>query len=401
VHGHRSRSHSVVHGSIPRALATVSMLAGLIMGEAAHANTFDRAPFGTTQDGQAVDIFTMTNVHGLRIRFTSYGGIITAIDVPDRSGHFGDIVLGLKTLREYETIGAVYHFGGIIGRYANQIDGAKFTLDGQTHHLIANHGTNTLHGGPDGLDRRVWAVSSTPVPNGVAATLVYVSKDGEENFPGTLTVHVTYTLTNDDELRIDYQASTDKDTVINLTSHSHFNLSGNGSGTVENQMLLVNADRYAPMRGPDKIPTGELAPVEGTPFDFRHMTAIGARLHSGFPQMVYAHGYGHDFLLNRQPGRRLTFAARAFDPRNGRVIDCFTTEPALEVYTANFLDGSVVGSSGTKYNQYEAFTLATQHFPDSPNKPNFPTTELKPGRDFRSTTIFRFATDAALPALPR
>ena len=401
MHGHRSRSHSVVHGSIPRALATVSMLAGLIMGEAAHANTFDRAPFGTTQDGQAVDIFTMTNDHGLRIRFTSYGGIITAIDVPDRSGHFGDIVLGLKTLREYETIGADYHFGGIIGRYANQIDGAKFTLDGQTHHLIANHGTNTLHGGPDGLDRRVWAVSSTPVPNGVAATLVYVSKDGEENFPGTLTVHVTYTLTNDDELRIDYQASTDKDTVINLTSHSHFNLSGNGSGTVENQMLLVNADRYAPMRGPDKIPTGELAPVEGTPFDFRHMTAIGARLHSGFPQMVYAHGYGHDFLLNRQPGRRLTFAARAFDPRNGRVIDCFTTEPALEVYTANFLDGSVVGSSGTKYNQYGAFTLATQHFPDSPNKPNFPTTELKPGRDFRSTTIFRFATDAALPALPR
>ena len=401
MHGHRSRSHSVVHGSIPRALATVSMLAGLIMGEAAHANTFDRAPFGTTQDGQAVDIFTMTNVHGLRIRFTSYGGIITAIDVPDRSGHFGDIVLGLKTLREYETIGADYHFGGIIGRYANQIDGAKFTLDGQTHHLIANHGTNTLHGGPDGLDRRVWAVSSTPVPNGVAATLVYVSKDGEENFPGTLTVHVTYTLTNDDELRIDYQASTDKDTVINLTSHSHFNLSGNGSGTVENQMLLVNADRYAPMRGPDKIPTGELAPVEGTPFDFRHMTAIGARLHSGFPQMVYAHGYGHDFLLNRQPGRRLTFAARAFDPRNGRVIDCFTTEPALEVYTANFLDGSVVGSSGTKYNQYGAFTLATQRFPDSPNKPNFPTTELKPGRDFRSTTIFRFATDAALPALPR
>ena len=401
MHGHRSRSHSVVHGSIPRALATVSMLAGLIMGEVAHANTFDRAPFGTTQDGQAVDIFTMTNDHGLRIRFTSYGGIITAIDVPDRSGHFGDIVLGLKTLREYETIGADYHFGGIIGRYANQIDGAKFTLDGQTHHLIANHGTNTLHGGPDGLDRRVWAVSSTPVPNGVAATLVYVSKDGEENFPGTLTVHVTYTLTNDDELRIDYQASTDKDTVINLTGHSHFNLSGNGSGTVENQMLLVNADRYAPMRGPDKIPTGELAPVEGTPFDFRHMTAIGARLHSGFPQMVYAHGYGHDFLLNRQPGRRLTFAARAFDPRNGRVIDCFTTEPALEVYTANFLDGSVVGSSGTKYNQYGAFTLATQHFPDSPNKPNFPTTELKPGRDFRSTTIFRFATDAALPALPR
>ncbi|MGC1411713.1 MAG: aldose epimerase family protein [Acetobacteraceae bacterium] len=371
------------------------------MGEAAHANTLDRAPFGTAQDGQAVDIFTMTNDHGLRIRFISYGGIITAIDVPDRSGQFDDIVLGLKTLREYETIGAEDHFGGIIGRFANQIGGAQFTLHGQTYHLIANHGANTLHGGPDGLDRRVWTVSPTPVPNGVAATLVYVSKDGEENFPGTLTVHVTYTLTNDNELRIDYQASTDKDTVINLTSHSYFNLSGNGSGSVENQMLLVNADRYAPMGGPDKIPTGELAPVEGTPFDFRQMTSIGARLHSSFPQMIYAHGYGHDFLLNRRPGDRITFAARAFDPRSGRVIDCFTTEPALEIYTGNFLDGSVVGSSGTKYRRNEGFTLATQHFPDSPNKPNFPTTELKPGQDFRLTTIFRFATDAALPQLPR
>ena len=236
------------------------------------------------------------------------------------------------------------------------------------------------------------------MPNGVAATLSYVSKDGEQNFPGTLTMHVTYTLTNDDELRIDYQASTDKDTVINFTSHSHFNLSGNGSGTVENQMLLVNADRYTPMRGPDKIPTGELAPVEGTPFDFRQMTPIGARLHSAFQQMVYAHGYDHDFLLNRRPGTASPSPRAPIDPRSGRVIDCFTTEPALEVYTSNFLDGSVVGSSGTKYRQTEAFTLETQHFPDSPNKPNFPTTELKPGQDFRSTTIFRFATDAALPA---
>ena len=401
MHGHRSHFYSLVNSGIPQVFAIVSILAGVIMGEAAHANTFDRAPFGTTQGGQAVDLFTMTNDHRLRVRFISYGGIITAIDVPDRSRQFNDIVLGLKTLREYETIGAGYHFGGIIGRYANQIGGAQFTLHGQTYHLIANHGANTLHGGPDGLDRRVWTVSPTPVPNGVAATLVYVSKDGEENFPGTLTVRVTYTLTNDNELRIDYQASTDKDTVINLTSHSHFNLSGNGSGSVENQMLLVNADRYAPMRGPDKIPTGELAPVAGTPFDFRHLTSIGARLHSSFEQMVYAHGYGHDFLLNRRPEDGITFAARAFDPRSGRVIDCFTTEPALEVYTSNFFDGSVVGSSGTKYRQNEAFTLATQHFPDSPNKPNFPTTELKPGQDFRSTTIFRFTTDAVLPQLPR
>src|SRR6516165_9891284 len=238
---------------------------------------------------------------------------------------------------------------------------------------------NTLHGGPNALDRQVWTVSPTPAPDGVAATLSYVSKDGDQNFPGTLTTHVTYTLTNDNALQIDYLANTDKDTVINFTNHSYFNLAGNGSGSVAGQLLLVNADRYTPI-GPDLIPTGEIVPVEGTPLDFRQMTPIGARLSNAFQQMVYAHGY---------------------DPRTGRVIDCFTTEPGVQVYTSNGMNGSVVGSSGTTYRQTEAFTLETQHFPDSPNKPNFPTTELKPGQDFHSTTIFRFATDASLPPLPR
>jgi aldose 1-epimerase len=326
------------------------------------------------------------------------GGVITEIDVPDRAGRLDDVVLGLNSLREYETLPG--HFGAITGRYANRIGGAQFTLNGQTYHLIANNGPNTLHGGPDALDRQVWTVAPLTVPDGVAAMLSYVSPDADQNFPGTLTMHVTYTLTNDDVLQIAYVASTDKDTVVNFTNHSYFNLAGNGSGSVADQLLLVNADRYTPV-APDLIPTGEIAPVESTPLDFRQMMPIGARLHSAFQQMVYAHGYDHNSVLNKGPGDGMTFAARAYDPRTGRVIDCFTTEPGVQVYTSNGMNGSVVGSSGTAYRQTEGFTLETQHFPDSRNKPNFPTTELKPGQEFRSTTIFRFATDAPLPPLPR
>jgi aldose 1-epimerase len=380
-------------------LAILAALATAMAAETAHAAAMlERAPYGTTQDGRVVDIYSMTNSHGLRVRFLSYGGVITEIVVPDRTGRPDNIVLGLGNLREYETLSA--HYGAITGRYANRIAGAQFTLNGQTYHLIANNGANTLHGGPNALDKQVWNVAPDQAQDGVAATLLYVSKDGEQNFPGTLTTHVTYTLTDDNALRIDWQATTDKDTVVNFTNHSYFNLAGNGSGSVLNQMLLVNADRYTPS-GADLIPTGEIAPVEGTPLDFRQMMPIGARLNSAFQQMVNAHGYDHNFVLNQRPGEALTFAARAYDPRTGRVIDCFTTEPGLQVYTSNFLNGSVVGSSGTTYRQTEAFTLETQHFPDSPNKPNFPSTELKPGQVFRSTTLFRFATDAPLPPLPR
>ena len=381
-----------------RACAIAIALAASVTGGAAGAATLDRAPYGTTQGGQAVEIFTMTNDRGLRVRFLSLGGVITEIDAPDRTGRLDDIVLGLNNLREYETLPG--HFGAITGRYANRIGGAQFTLGGQTYHLIANNGPNTLHGGPNALDRQVWTVTPLTVPDGVAAMLSYVSPDGDQNFPGTLTTHITYTLTNDDVLQIAYVASTDKDTVINFTNHSYFNLAGNGSGSVVDQTLLVNADRYTPV-GPDLIPTGEIAPVEGTPLDFRQMMPIGARLHSAFQQMVYAHGYDHNFVLNKGPADGVTFAARGYDPRTGRVIDCFTTEPGVQVYTSNGMNGSVVGSSGTTYRQTEGFTLETQHFPDSPNKPDFPTTELKPGQVFRSTTIFRFATDTLLPPLPR
>jgi aldose 1-epimerase len=392
------RNHGTLGANIARVFAIAAALTcGIIDRIANAAATLDHATYGTTQDGQAVEIYTMTNDHGLRVRFLGDGGVITEIDAPDRAGRLDNIVLGLNTLREYETLAG--HFGAITGRYANRIGGAQFTLGGQTYHLIANNGANSLHGGPNALDHRVWTVSPLTTPDGVAATLSYVSPDGDQNFPGTLTTHVTYTLTKDDVLQIAYVASTDKDTVINFTNHSYFNLAGNGSGSVADQLLLVSADRYTPA-GPDQIPNGEIAPVEGTPLDFRQMMPIGARLHSAFQQMVYARGYDHNFVLNKPSGGGMTFAARAYDPRSGRIIDCFTTEPGVQVYTSNGMNGSVVGSSGTTYRQTEGFTLETQHFPDSPNKPNFPSTELKPGQDFRSTTIFRFATDAPLPPLP-
>jgi aldose 1-epimerase len=381
-----------------RGFAITATLAGAVTGTANAAATLDRAPYGTTQAGQAVDIFTMINQRGLHVRFLSYGGIITEIVVPDRTGQLSNIVLGLRNLRDYETLSG--HYGAITGRYANRIANAQFTLNGQTYRLIANNGANSLHGGPNALDKQVWAVSPTPAANGVAATLTYVSKDGEQNFPGTLTTHVTYMLTNDNELRIDYRATTDRDTVVNFTNHSYFNLAGDGSGSVEHQMLLINAERYTPT-GSDQIPTGALADVEGTPFDFRQMMPIGARLHSAHQQMVYARGYDHNFVLNRRAGESMTFAARAYDPRSGRVLDCFTTEPGLQIYTSNYLNGSVVGSSGTTYRQTAGFTLETQHFPDSPNQPSFPSTELKPGQEFRSSTMFRFATDDPVPPLPR
>lgn len=373
-------------------LATSACLVG-----AAHAADIEHAPFGTTADGKQVDIYTMTNDHGLQVQFLSYGGIIKQIRVPDRMGRFDDIVLGLATLQQYETIGTQTHFGAIIGRYANRIGGAQFTLDGTTYHLEANNGPNTLHGGSVDFNNEVWTVAVVPTADGVAAALSYTSPDGEEHFPGTLKTSVTYTLTNDNELRIDYAATTDKPTEINFTNHSYFNLGGESSGSVEGQMMLINADTYTPTDA-GSIPTGEIAPVAGTPLDFRQMTPLGARLRSGFQQMVYPRGYDHNWVINRPAGSAdMVFAARAYDPANGRLIDCFTTEPGLQVYTSNSLDGSIVGVSGTTYRQGDAFTLETQHFPDSPNKPNFPTTVLNPGETFHSSTIYRFATDADLP----
>jgi aldose 1-epimerase len=380
-----------------RSVALGTTLTGLLAAGPAAAGTLEHAPYGKTKDGQAVDVYTMTNDHGMRVRFITFGGTITEISVPDRDGRVDNVVLGFRSVADWETLPG--HFGAITGRFANRIAGAQFTLNGQTYHLIANNGPNTLHGGPNALDKQVWTVVEQTVPDGVSAALSYVSKDGDQGFPGTLTTKVVYTLTNDNALRIDYTATTDKDTVVNFTNHSYFNLAGNASGSVEDQLLLINADRYTPT-GSDQIPTGEIAPVDGTPLDFRQMMPIGARLHSAFLQMLYAHGYDHNWIINKGSGGAPAFAARGYDPRTGRVIDCLTTEPGVQVYTGNGLNGSLVGSAGTALRQTDGFTLETQHFPDSPNKPAFPTTELKPGQEFRSTTIYRFSTDVALPPVP-
>lgn len=393
-----SRDRRVTRALSAAGLGGAAVVALLAAEPASAAGTLEHASYGKTQGGQPVDIYTMSNDHGMRVRFISYGGVIAEIDVPDRTGRADNVVLGQRGLLEYETL--LGHFGAITGRYANRIAGAQFTLNGQTYHLIANNGPNTLHGGPSAFDHQIWTVAPVAVQNGGAASLSYVSKDGEQGFPGTLTTKVVYTLTDDNALRIDYTATTDKDTVVNFTNHSYFNLAGNGSGSVENQLLLINADRYTPT-GPDQIPTGEIATVEGTPFDFRQLTTIGARLHSASQQMLYGHGYDHNWVLNKGAGDGPTFAARGYDPRTGRVVDCLTTEPGVQVYTGNGLNGSIVGSSGATYRQTDGFTLETQHFPDSPNKPNFPSIELKPGQEFHSTTVYRFSTDAALPPIPR
>jgi len=380
-----------ISGPVSAALLILSLVAGT--STMAHAASIQSTPFGTTQDGKPVELYTMTNDHGLVVKFISYGGVITEIDAPDRNGRMADVVLGLSSLHEYETI--PNFFGALVGRYANRIGGARFTLDGHEYHLPANNNGNTLHGGTVGFNKAVWTVTTHRSGNTVSATLTHVSPDGDQGFPGTLHVTVTYTLNDRGELRIDYQATTDKDTVVNFTNHSFFNLAGNGSGSVENQILQIDADRYTPT-DTTQIPTGELATVAGTPFDFRQPTAIGARLRSGVQQMVYAHGYDHNFVLNGS--RRTTTplpAAHAYDPQSGRTLDVLTTEPGLQVYTSNNFNGTMVGSAGTVYRQTEAFTMETQHFPDSPNKQQFPSTELKPGDTFRSTTIFRFGTDAS------
>jgi len=394
--GRRSHTHGI--NVLCMIALGAALAASLAAGPASAAGTLEHEPYGKTKDGQEVDVYTMTNDHGMRVRFLSFGGTVIEISVHDRTGRVDNVVLGLRSVGDWETLPG--HFGAITGRYANRIGGAQFTLNGQTYHLIANNGPNSLHGGPNALDKQVWAVAPATVQDGVSVTLSYVSKDGDQNFPGTLTTKAVYTLTNDNALKIDYTATTDKDTVVNFTNHSYFNLGGNASGSVEDQLLLINADRYTPTDA-NQIPTGEIVPVEGTPLDFRQMMSIGARLHSAFQQMLYGHGYDHNWVLNKSPGDALTFAARGYDPRAGRVIDCLTTEPAVQVYTGNGLNGSLFGSAGITLRQTDGFTLETQHYPDSPNKPNFPTTELKPGQEFHSTTVYRFATDVALPPVPR
>jgi aldose 1-epimerase len=349
-----------------------------------------RAPFGTV-NGQPVDLFTLTNARHMVVTITNYGGIIQSIEVPDRRGHFANVTLGFNNVADY--VKSSPYFGAIVGRYANRIGKAMFTLDGVTYHLAANNGPNSLHGGLVGFDKRIWDATEVVTPESVGLRLSRVSPDLEEGYPGTLSVQVTYTLTNDNAIHMDYHATTDKATVINLTNHAYFNLAGEGSGDIYGHTLRINASRYTPVDA-TLIPTGAIDPVAGTPLDFRNATPIGARIRDGkFQQLVFGRGYDHNWVLNRDPGDdSLAFAARAVDPSSGRVLDVVTTEPGLQFYSGNFLDGTLVGTSGHMYRQGDAFTLETQHFPDSPNHSNFPSTVLRPGQVFSSATEYRFST---------
>jgi len=346
-----------------------------------------KQPYGWTSSRVGVHEYTLTNDAGITVKILTYGGIISAIHTPDRDGQFANIALGFDNFADYEARNP--YFGTITGRYANRIAGGKFTLDGKTYQLALNDGPNHLHGGLEGFNKKVWAAREIDEAGKVGLELSYRSPDGEENYPGNLDVTVTYTLT--DALEIDYRATTDQATVLNLTNHSLFNLAGEGAGSIHNHIMMINADRYTPVND-NLIPTGELAPVEGTPFDFRQPKVIEPGQRSNHPQIVKARGYDHNFVINRPDlsDTSLALAARAYEPGSGRTLEVWTTEPGVQFYCGNFLDATLVGTSGRIYRQSDGFALETQHFPDSPNQPNFPTTVLRPGETFQSTTVLRF-----------
>src|SRR6476661_2522873 len=347
-----------------------------------------RAPFGTLPTGEQVHAFTMTSARGIEMRVIDYGGIIVSLRTPDRAGSFADIVLGFDDLEGY--VKSSPYFGAIAGRYANRIAKGQFTLDGTTYKLAVNNGPNALHGGLKGFDKVVWQAEPSADTGGARLVLRYTSADGEEGYPGTVHATVTYTLTERNELAIEYQATTDKPTPINLTNHSYFNLAGEGSGTVMGVAVTIEPYRYVPVDS-TFIPTGDLALVSSTPFDFRKPTAIGARIDQPAPQLKNGHGYDHTFVLNRPAGgAALVHAAHVTEPTSGRTLDVATTEPGVQFYTGNFLDGKVVGKNSHAYPRRGGFCLETHHFPDSPNKPQFPSTTLRPGETYHSRTVFTF-----------
>jgi aldose 1-epimerase len=346
--------------------------------------TVTRAAFGSLPDGTAVESFTFTNASGASVTAVNYGGIITSVRVPDRNGRLADVVLGYDALDGY--LGDNSHYGAIVGRYGNRIGGARFALDGRTYELAANNGPNSLHGDLKGFDKAVWTAEPFERAGMAGVILTHTSPDGDEGFPGTLSVSMTYTFNDKNELAIDYEATTDKATVVNLTNHSYFNLGGDGSGDVLGHRLTIEADRYTPI-DENMIPTGQLASVANTPLDFRTATAIGDRIAD--PGLKPATGYDHNYVINRADASAV-LAARVDDPQSGRLLEVFTTEPGVQLYTANHLDGSKVARAGHVYGRYGAFCLETQHYPDSPNKPSFPTTTLRPGETFKSRTVYAF-----------
>ncbi len=347
-----------------------------------HRMSITGKDFGTTPDGKKVELWTLTNANGLTAKIMTYGGIITSLQTPDRNGKFADIVLGYDSLDEY--VKNSPYFGALIGRYGNRIGKGKFTLNGVEYKLATNNGPNHLHGGIKGFDKVVWNAEPVQSKTSVGLKLTYLSKDGEEGYPGNLNCTVIYTLTNDNELKISYEAATDKPTIINLTSHSYFNLAGHDSGDILGHELMLNADNFTPVDDADTlIPTGEIKSVKDTPMDFTKPMPIGSRI------AQFKCGYDHNYVLNSLDGS-LALAAQVYEPKTGRVMEILTTEPGIQFYTGNFLDGSIKGK-GAVYNKHAGFCLETQHFPDSPNKPNFPPVVLEPGKKYTHLTIHKFS----------
>lgn len=346
-----------------------------------------QGPFGKTKDGVDVSIFTLRNAQGAEARISNYGGIVVSLKVPDRDGKLGDVVLGYDHLDDY--LKETPYFGALIGRYGNRIARGKFTLDGQEYTLATNNYPNALHGGIKGFDKVVWQPMILASSDGPSLRLTYLSKDGEEGYPGNLSVTVVYSLLEDNALRVDYTATTDKDTVLNLTQHSYFNLAGKGD--ILGHVVMMPADKFTPVDS-TLIPIGELRPVEGTPFDFRNPTAIGARINQDDEQLKFGKGYDHNWVFNKQVGE-FTRLARVYEPATGRVLEVFSTEPGLQFYSGNFLDGTLKGKGGWIYQFRDGFCMEPQHFPDSPNKPQFPSVVLKPGQTYKNLIVYKFSVE--------
>jgi aldose 1-epimerase len=376
-----------LHTLIPMLVTTAcgAILMGCATGSTEAGRNIGRQPFGNAKDGTPVDLFTLRNARGAEVKISNYGGLVTSLRVPDKHGKLGDVVLGYDNLAGY--LKQTPYFGALVGRYGNRIAKGRFTLDGKEYSLAINNGPNALHGGIKGFDKVVWEAKILATRAGPALELHYVSKDGEEGYPGNLDVTAVYTLTEDNALKLEYTATTDKDTVLNLTHHSYFNLAGHGD--ILKHEVMLNADKFTPVDS-TMIPTGELRPVEGTPFDFRKPTAIGARINEPEEQLKFGGGYDHNFVINKPLGE-LGVAAQVYDPESGRVLEVSSTEPGLQFYTGNFLDGSITGKGGWNYKFRNAFCMEPQHYPDSPNKPSFPSVVLKPGQTFRNMIVYKFS----------
>jgi aldose 1-epimerase len=378
--------------TINKTLGICFLLPSLLMlnscgGHKQEASTVKKETFGKTLDGREVFVYTLKNHGGMEARITNYGGIVLSLLVPDRTGKLDDVVLGYESLRDY--LKETPYFGALIGRYGNRIGKGKFTLNGVEYSLATNDGPNHLHGGLKGFDKVVWEVNEQASVPGSSLVLTYQSKDGEEGYPGNLEVKVVYALSDSNELKVQYEAKTDKPTVVNLTHHSYFNLAGAGKGNILKHELFIDADRFTPV-GPGLITTGELRPVRGTPMDFTTPTAIGARIGEKDEQLKLGGGYDHNWVLNGH-GAGLFLAARVEENTSGRVMEVLTTEPGLQFYSGNFLNGTSIGKGSRAYEYRFGFCLETQHFPDSPNKPEFPSTVLNPGQLYSTTTVYRFS----------